>query len=154
MPISLSMDFNMGTVWVSVGILAVFLELFILDFTFLMIAAVAGVTAITAFAGASVTVQLIVFSVSSVLALTVLRPLAKRYLPAPKYSRTNVESLVGEQAKVLEDVTIDGGLVKIGGENWTARLDRETSEEPISVGTEVKVVRIDGATAIVKTLKN
>lgn len=142
----------MGTVWVSIGILAVFLELFILDFTFLMIAAVAGITAITAFAGASTTVQLIVFSVSSIIALTVLRPLAKKYLPAPRYSRTNVESLLGEEAKVLETVTEDEGLVKIGGEIWSARLDKQTSEGTVEPGAEVKVVRIDGATAIVKTL--
>ena len=40
-----------------------------------------------------------------------------------------------------------GGRVKIGGEEWSARS--YTPDEEFDVGTEVEVVQIQGATALV-----
>ena len=48
---------------------------------------------------------------------------------------------------VLEKVDADGGLVKIGGEVWTARAYDE--DHVIEPGTRVEVMVIQGATALV-----
>jgi membrane protein implicated in regulation of membrane protease activity len=48
---------------------------------------------------------------------------------------------------VLRRVDADGGLVRIGGEEWTARAYMEGQVyEP---GDRVEVVKIEGATALV-----
>jgi len=60
---------------------------------------------------------------------------------------TNVAAHVGRPAIVLTEVTERSGLVKLAGEEWSAR-----SAEPgwtFPVGADVSVVRIDGATALV-----
>ena len=42
---------------------------------------------------------------------------------------------------------LEPGLVKIGGETWTARSFYD--EEPIAEGSRVEVVKIEGVTALV-----
>ncbi len=103
----------------------------------------AGVAAL----GAGVAVQLTVFIAGSVASLAFLRPIARRHMHTPARLRTGTAALVGRQALVLDRVDADGGLVKIGGEEWSARpFDQDSSFEP---GTRVEVLAIDGATALV-----
>ncbi len=103
----------------------------------------AGVAAL----GAGVAVQLAVFIAGSVASLAFLRPIARRHMHTPARLRTGTAALVGRQALVLDRVDADGGLVKIGGEEWSARpFDQDSSFEP---GTRVEVLAIDGATALV-----
>jgi membrane protein implicated in regulation of membrane protease activity len=61
--------------------------------------------------------------------------------------RTGTAALVGSSALVLERVDRDGGLVKLGGETWTARtFDDDRVFEP---GERVSVLQIQGATALI-----
>ena len=77
---------------------------------------------IVAAAGASSEVQIVTFTVLTVLSLVVARPIAKRHLLTPPPPlRTNAPALVGEQALVLQQVDRDGGQVKVGGDVWSAR---------------------------------
>jgi membrane protein implicated in regulation of membrane protease activity len=72
--------------------------------------------------GASSEVQLVAFTVLTLLSLVVVRPIAKRHLLAPPPPlRTNVPALLGKEALVLERVDRDSGQVKVGGEIWSAR---------------------------------
>ena len=48
---------------------------------------------------------------------------------------------------MLKRVDADGGLVKIGGEEWSARAYMEG--QVFEPGTRVEVVKIEGATALV-----
>jgi membrane protein implicated in regulation of membrane protease activity len=48
---------------------------------------------------------------------------------------------------VLQRVDQNGGRVKIGGEEWSARA--YMPDQVLEPGTEVEVVKIDGATALV-----
>jgi membrane protein implicated in regulation of membrane protease activity len=53
----------------------------------------------------------------------------------------------GSDALVVERVDADNGLVKIGGELWRARpYDATKTYVP---GDRVRVVKVDGATALV-----
>ena len=114
-----------------------------------LLAVAALAAAGTAALGAGVPVQLLVFAVVAVAGLAVVRPLVGRQLrprPGPQH-RFGVAALVGRQAKVVQEVTGHAGLVRIGGEEWSARAYDETLVIP--PGTTVDVIQIEGATALV-----
>jgi membrane protein implicated in regulation of membrane protease activity len=94
-------------------------------------------------------VAVIVFAVASVLTLVLLRPVVRSHTRMPPALRTGAAALVGKQAIVLERIAnADGvGLVRIDGEVWTARSLFDDQE--IEPGTQVEVVDIKGATALV-----
>jgi membrane protein implicated in regulation of membrane protease activity len=103
--------------------------------------------AIVAALGAGLGVQLAVFIVGSIASLAFLRPIARRHLRTPPSIRTGTAALIGARAVVLEQVTGDGGRVKIGGEEWTARSYDE--DRSFAEGERVEVLKIEGATALV-----
>jgi membrane protein implicated in regulation of membrane protease activity len=91
----------------------------------------------------------VMFVVTSLAALLVLRPIVRSHLRMPPSMRTGGAALVGKRAIVLERIVNSegAGIVKIDGEVWTARaLD---DDEVIEPGTQVDVVDIKGATALV-----
>jgi membrane protein implicated in regulation of membrane protease activity len=102
---------------------------------------------IVAALGGSLLLQLIVFGAASVASLALLRPVARRHLRMPAQLRTGTDALVGARATVLQRVDSDGGRVKIGGEEWSARAYMEG--QVIEAGTHVEVAKIEGATALV-----
>jgi len=103
--------------------------------------------ALAAALGASVAVQLFVFIIGSIASLALLRPVARRHLRTPPAIRTGTAALVGARAVVLDQVHADGGRVKIGGEEWTARPYDE--DDVYEEGARVEVMKIQGATALV-----
>jgi membrane protein implicated in regulation of membrane protease activity len=83
--------------------------------------------------------------------LLVVRPWAKRALDrSTPDTRTNVDVQIGREATVVMDVTDRAGRIKLVGEVWTARAARRGVVLP--VGTRVRVVRIEGATAVVEAM--
>ena len=122
-------------------------EIFTMGFFLGPIAVAATLAALVALAGGPLALQLLVFTVAAVGSVAVLRPHARRHLRTPAQLRTGTAALVGTRALVLEQVTADGGSVKIGGEIWTARTyDEDAVLEP---GSRVEVMQIQGATALV-----
>ena len=51
------------------------------------------------------------------------------------------------RATVLRRVDADGGLVRIGGEEWSARA--YNPDQVLEPGAQVEVAKIEGATALV-----
>ena len=111
------------------------------------VALAAVVAAIAAAVGVGAAVQLIVFIAGSLASLAFLRPLARAHLHLPAMLRTGTAALVGAKAIVVQRVDASGGLVRIGGEEWTARpfMDGQVFEP----GAQVEVAEIKGATALV-----
>jgi membrane protein implicated in regulation of membrane protease activity len=109
------------------------------------LAAVAG--AVASLFGAPLWLQLLVFALSSVAALGLLRPVARRHLTMPRAIRTGSAALVGAPATVLQRVDANGGLVRIGGEEWSARA--YVPDQVLEPGEQVEVAEIQGATALV-----
>jgi membrane protein implicated in regulation of membrane protease activity len=107
-------------------------------------AVIAGVVALLGPGGA---VQLIVFIAGSVASVWLLRPIARRHLHMPAALRTGTAALEGAKAVVLQRVDVNGGRVRIGGEEWSARSYME--DQVYEPGARVEVVRIEGATALV-----
>lgn len=124
-------------------------EVLTMGFFLAPIAIAAVIAAAVDVAGGSVELQFIVFIAASIASLLIVRPIAKRHLSTPVPLRTNAARLVGADAIVLQRVDRDGGRVKVGGEEWTARAhDEHASYEP---GTRAIVEKIDGATAVVSS---
>ena len=111
------------------------------------LALAAILAALVALGGGSVELQAAAFIAGSVASLAIVRPIAKRHMHTPAQIRTGAAALIGQRAVVLETVDADGGLVKIGGEVWTARPYDE--DHVIDPGTRVEVLKIEGATALV-----
>jgi membrane protein implicated in regulation of membrane protease activity len=136
--------------WVVIALVLAAAEIASVNFFFSMIAIGALAAAVAAALGAPVLAQVLVMAVVSVLLIFTLRPLALRWFRSTPDSHTNWRRLVGAQALVLQRVDEHSGLVKIGGEEWTARSSR--AGESFEPTTSVRVERIDGATAIVEAL--
>jgi membrane protein implicated in regulation of membrane protease activity len=111
------------------------------------LALAAVLAALVALAGGSVELQVAAFVAGSVASLAIVRPVARRHLRAPPHTRTGTQALIGQTATVLERVDRDHGMVKIGGEVWTARAYDD--DHVIEPGARVEVLKIEGATALV-----
>jgi membrane protein implicated in regulation of membrane protease activity len=135
-------------IWAIVTVLLAVGEIFTPGLFFLGPIAVAGLAAtIAAALGGPVWLQIVVFGVGSFASVGLLRPIARAHLKMPHAMRTGAAALEGAKAVVLQRVDGRGGRVKIGGEEWSARS--YVPDESFDVGTEVEVVQIQGATALV-----
>jgi membrane protein implicated in regulation of membrane protease activity len=59
----------------------------------------------------------------------------------------SVDGLVGRTAVVTRAVDADGGRIRMGADEWTARTQHRG--EAFGVGETVRILQIDGATAVV-----
>ena len=135
-------------IWAILSVLFAVGEIFTPGLFFLGPIALAALAAtVVAALGGGLLVQIIVFGVGSFAAVGLLRPLARKHLTMPRAIRTGAAALKGAKAIVLQHVDSRGGRVKIGGEEWSARS--YLPDEEFDVGTEVEVVQIQGATALV-----
>ena len=133
--------------WIIAGLALVGLEVVGGEFVLLMLGGGALAAAGTSAAGADTWVSALVFAIVSIGLLLLVRPPMKRhFLSGPKHAM-NTDALLGARAEVIERVHEDGGLVRIGGEEWSARPARRSFVfEP---GERLVVERIDGAIALV-----
>ena len=158
--------------WIGAALVLGVIETLTVDLTFLMFAGGAVGGAIAAALGASFLVQVIVFAVVSALLLAAVRPWAKwQLLSTTPDMRTNASALIGREATALTVIDERGGRVRLGGEEWSARLaDEARPAAPpaqrgytapvralpgptrIEPGTDVRVTAIDGAIAVVAPL--
>jgi membrane protein implicated in regulation of membrane protease activity len=134
-------------VWVVIAAALAVGEVFTLTFLLGLVAVAAVAAAVGAALGAGVVVQIVVFIAVSTASIAFLRPIAKAHLRTPARLRTGTAALVGARAVVVERVDDDGGRVRIGGEEWSARSFVEG--QVIEPGTRVEVAQIQGATALV-----
>jgi membrane protein implicated in regulation of membrane protease activity len=134
-------------IWViAAGVLAG-AETLSLDLVLIMCAGGAAGGAITAAAGGGAVLQVIVAIVSAALLLGVVRPVAKRHLVGIGTHQTGSAALVGKQAIVLSAVDAHDGRVRLNGAEWSARSYDRT--QTLAAGQTVRVMEIDGATAVV-----
>ena len=137
--------------WVIWAILAVVLalgELATPGLFFLGPVALAAIPAgIVALLGGAAWLQVLVFILGSLATLGIVRPIARAHLHVPALTRTGTAALVGTRALVLQRVDVNGGRVRIGGEEWSARA--YMPDQVLEPGAQVEVVKIEGATALV-----
>ena len=137
-------------IWIAAIVLLVIGEAMTVGLTLIWFAVGAVGGLIAAVAGASTLIQLVVFLVVSALALLLVRPVAKDRL-MNKLTPTNADQVIGKTALVTEAIdNMDGkGQVSIAGQIWTARSE---TGAPLSVGAEVRVLRIEGVKVFVEAV--
>jgi membrane protein implicated in regulation of membrane protease activity len=134
-------------VWLIVAAVLGVAELATTTFALGILAVGALVAAAVGATGLGLPFQLLAFVVASGAGLGFVLPIARRHLRQPPLLRTGPAALIGRSAQVLEEVTMYGGRVRIGGEVWSARSYDETLVIP--AGSAVDVMQIEGATALV-----
>lgn len=135
-------------IWAIAAVLLVGGEILTPGMFFLGPVALAAVAAaLVALFGVGVAVQLLVFIAGSIATVAFLRPIARRHLHMPAALRTGTAALEGTKAVVLQRVDVNGGRVRIGGEEWSARAYMD--DQVLEPGARVEVVKIEGATALV-----
>ncbi|MFI5933607.1 NfeD family protein [Actinoplanes sp. NPDC051494] len=139
-----------AVLWVVLAVALAIGEAFTATFLIIFFAAGALAAGGAAALGAPLLVQVIVFALVSGLSLGALRPIIVRHQRTALESGETafgVEALEGQQATVLEEVDGDHGMIKIDGEMWRARsFDGAETYQP---GDRVRVIKVNGATAIV-----
>ncbi|MEN0129497.1 MAG: NfeD family protein [Brevundimonas sp.] len=134
--------------WIGGALVLGILEMLSLDLVLVMFAGGALAGGVASALGAPVGIQILVAALTSVVLLSTLRPwLLRRLKKRVSLEETNVAALVGRGAVVVSTVTLEGGRVKLNGEVWSART---SSAQAIPPGAQVRVDRIEGATAVVE----
>ncbi|MGN1412421.1 MAG: NfeD family protein [Oscillospiraceae bacterium] len=117
--------FQMVSIWFSVGSLIALISSLFVSFPY----------------------QLTIFIVVSILMLILTRPLIKKHMKV-NFKPTNHELNVGKIAIVTETINKakQTGRVSLGGVEWTAITE---TFEPIEVGSQVVVLKVEGAKLLV-----
>jgi len=134
-------------IWLIIAAVLGTIEITTTTLAFGLLGGAALIAAGAGFLGGNAAVQFGAFILASGLGLGVARPFAMRHIRHPPLLRTGTAALVGRTAYVLEEVSNHGGRVRIGGEEWSARPYDETLVIP--AGTQVDVLQIEGASALV-----
>ena len=135
--------------WILAALVCGIIEVMSVSFVFLMFAIGALAAGVAGAFGANEAIQVIVFVVVTVALLAGLRPFLKgRIERSNSYVPSNTDGLIGKTAYVTETVGERHGRIQFTGGEWSAR----TEGPELPVGAEVRVDRIDGATAIVSAL--
>jgi len=109
----------------------------------------AAAAALAAYLGAHFVVQMLVFLAVSLVFVAYTRPFARRVQRSRV--KTNVDAMVGRSGIALDRLDGRGGtgLVKVGGETWTAVA---AEDAPVEKGQRVTVLGVDGVKLIVRPL--
>lgn len=143
---------NQWLIWVIISIVCLILELSSGDFFILCFAIGAAVAAIIAACGLSLTWQIILFAVISILSLLLVRPALIKKLHKPHRERlSNAEAMIGQEGRVSETIEAGGyGRVAIDGDDWKA-LSADGSA--IEKNTRVRVVKMDSIILTVEPIE-
>ena len=135
--------------WRALFVVLLVIEIITMGLTTIWFAAGALIAFVAGILGFGVTVQVVVFIVVSAVLLIMTRPLAVKYFNQER-QKTNAESLIGQQALVIEDIdTLEAkGRVEIRGMEWAAKTDEPDGK--IAKNTVVVVNGIQGVKLIVR----
>lgn len=138
--------------WLIAFVILVGIEVATMALTTIWFAGGAFVAFLLSLLGAGVEVQLAVFVVVSFLLLFLTRPFASRYINSNTV-KTNAESLIGKEARVIDEINNDmgTGVAVVNGQEWTARAAKNS--DIYAAGTKVRIKEIQGVKLIVTTSK-
>jgi membrane protein implicated in regulation of membrane protease activity len=138
----------MPAFWLIVGIIFAVAEALTVGLVTIWFTGGAIVALIAALLGVGTPVQVILFLVVSIGLLVTTRKIFVNKLKTGG-TKTNVDALVGEEAKVITPIKpFEPGCIKLKGQEWTAVAKDDTLT--IASGDIVKVVAIEGVKAVVK----
>ena len=131
---------NLWLVWTVVMFFCLILELSSGDFYVTCFAIGALVNIPVALAGAAFSVQVMVWSVCSILSILLLRPrLLAVIRRGADHRRSNSDALTGQVGEVTQTIVAGGyGRVKLDGDDWKAEAPGASAD--IATGERVRVM--------------
>jgi membrane protein implicated in regulation of membrane protease activity len=139
-----------AVIWIVIGIALAIAEAFTATFLIIFFAVGALAAAGAAALGAPILLQVIVFALFSGISVGAVRPIILRHAKSALETGDTpfgIEAMEGSHGTVVEEVDGDHGMIRLEGENWQARSFDGT--EKYLPGERVRVVKVNGATAIV-----
>ncbi|HQL04274.1 MAG TPA: NfeD family protein [Treponemataceae bacterium] len=138
---------NLSWFWLIIAVVLTLIEVVTLGLTTIWFALGALVMIFLSFTPIPFAVQVLVWLLISSALLYFTRPYAVKKLKVGK-EKTNAESLIGKKALVVKTITkFEKGEIKLNGLIWGAKSDQD---EELEKDSECEVIRIEGATAVVK----
>lgn len=140
---------GLTTVWLIIFVACIVIEIATMGLFTIWFAGGALIAAIAAAIGGPVWLQVTLFLATSAVLLFLTRPIAVKYFNKDRI-KTNVESLVGQQAIVISEINnLQGiGQVTVNGQEWSAR--NVNAEAEIPVGSVVVIRAISGVKLMVE----
>ena len=136
-------------VWTIVLVIAIIVEAITVDLVSIWFGLGAIAALIGEFFGLDQTLQIVLFTIISIVCIFVTRPLAKKYLRGNTI-KTNLDRVIGKHCLVTETITADNkGEVKVMGTLWMAT---SLNNMAIQAGEYAEIVSIEGAHVIVKKI--
>ncbi|TBN56596.1 NfeD family protein [Glaciihabitans arcticus] len=150
MPIDFLVNYA-WVIWLALILVFLVIEIFTLDFTFLMLAVGSAGGLVASFLPIPFWLQVIIVAVLAVLLIFAVRPpLLRRLRHGEDPTLSNLDALIGMGGTVATDFVDGSGYVKLAnGETWTSRLSPISEGATLESGHKVSVISIDGATAVV-----
>ena len=142
----------MWQIWLIAAGVFLILEMFTMGFLVFWLGIGSLLAMLVSFiAPSSIILQTAVFVLSSGILIFATKPFVKKFTEKDT-TKTNVFSLVGKKAIVIEDIdwVTGSGQIKLNGEVWSAKTKEQVN---ISKGTEVEIESIEGVKAFVTPLK-
>lgn len=145
------MDQIMPYIWIAVIVFSVLTEALTASLVAIWFVPPALVAMALAFCKVSLTLQVIVFLLCSVLFIAFSRIIFKNTLLRKEPVHTNADSVIGEKAIITERVcNIENkGLARVRGQIWSAR---SADGEDLEVGEIVSVISIQGVKLICRKI--
>jgi len=144
-----SIIFSPALIWATIGLVLLAAELATVTFILAFLGLGAIIVSLTTWGGITpgLNSQLLVFSVSSLLLLLLLRKTAKRLFAG---THDTPPDYMGEKVKVIKAIPAGGeGAIKYRGSDWFAFCDDKAI---INEGDTVEIVAIEGIRVKVKPI--
>lgn len=148
----LALHFSAWHAWACAALILLICEVLTADFLPTTFALACGMAALVAGTGHSMASQLVAFSITLLVVLIFIRPVARRSLYHSSDKRSlNVAAIVGKTGTIIEPIAgaSMAGRVKLGGEVWRAVC---TSGMSLPEGASVRVTAVDSSTVDVAPL--
>ena len=141
----------MWQIWLIASGVFFIIEIITVGFLMFWLGIASLITMVVSFFTSNLIIQTAVFVISSGLLIFATKPFVEK-LTKKDSVQTNVYSIIGKKAIVIEDIDWNKGTgqIKVGGETWSAKTNEQID---IPKDSEVEVVDIDGVKAFVKPLK-
>lgn len=134
--------------WLGLFLLAVIFEAATVDFVAIWFAVGSVPAFILAIVGAPIWLQVTTFLVITIVLISFTRPYMLKYFKTNQI-KTNAQSVIGKTATVsIVILPNEIGAVKLRGQEWSA-----IASSKIEVGTEVRILEIEGVKLIVEAIK-
>lgn len=138
-------------IWLIIVGVCLIIEIATVGFFVFWFAIAALITALLSLFIHNIIAQATIFIIISVILIFLTKPLTDKITKKDKVA-TNVNALIGQEGIVIKEINSGSnkiGQVKILGDTWSAVTTNDFNNA-IPVGTNVKILKIDGVNLIVE----